>query len=392
MVENNLKKLLFINGHLNPGGVERALADILRNLDYSKYEVDIVLLEELGAYRSELPEQVNVRLIDLHNTYGSLPKALLRCVLKRDWLCLKMRLLFLLCKHIDNRLLKYAKSWLFKDMHYDVAVGFRPGICTDLVAFAAESDKKLTWWHHGEYSLSEAEDRSYKQSCAQMNHVVAVSNGCAQFLKEQMPENADKITVIPNIVPVEEIKCKAEMFAYPVDRSKTQIVSVGRLSPEKHMENCIYVASQLLLNGVKDFQWTFVGDGPEQQHLKDIVNENNLQNYVVFVGNQSNPYPYIKNAELLVHPSYVESQGLVILEAMALGVPCVVTKSIGPCEFIEDGKNGVLAEPSAVALTEKVLEMLRDQALYERIKQNTNVPEYFLTKAVISVIESVLEA
>ena len=384
------KKIIFINGHLNPGGVERALVDILCSLDYSKYEVDLVLLEELGDYRTEVPDQVNVRLINLHNTYGSLPKTLVRCVLKRDWLCLKMRLLFLLCKHTDNHMLKYAKSWLFKDIRYDVAVGFRPGVCTDLVAFAVESDKKLTWWHHGEYSLSEAEDRSYKQSCAQMDHVVSVSNGCAQFLKEQMPENADKITVIPNIVPVEEIQCKAEMFAYPVDRSKKQIASVGRLSPEKHMENCVFAAKQLLLSGFDNFQWILVGDGPERNRLETLVNDNALQGYISFVGSQSNPYPYIKNADLFVHPSYVESQGLVVLEAMALGVPCVVTKSLGPCEFMVDGVNGILTEQNPESLSKAVMQILKNEQLYRHIKGNTCCPTQFYPDDVMGKIEKLL--
>ena len=62
----------------------------------------------------------------------------------------------------------------------------------------------------------------------------------------------------------------------------------------------------------------------------------------------------MKYADLFVHPSYVESQGLTVLEAMALGVPCVVTKSRGPCEFIEDGVNGLLTEQSPESLAEEV--------------------------------------
>ena len=51
-----MKKLLFINGHLITGGVEKSLLDILKHLDYEKFEVDLLLLEELGDYASEIPE------------------------------------------------------------------------------------------------------------------------------------------------------------------------------------------------------------------------------------------------------------------------------------------------------------------------------------------------
>ena len=51
---------------------------------------------------------------------------------------------------------------------------------------------------------------------------------------------------------------------------------------------------------------------------------NELEGKVILEGEQSNPYPYVKSAHIYVHSSYVESQGLTILEAMALGIPCVV--------------------------------------------------------------------
>ena len=55
-----MKRILFVNGHLNTGGVERALADVLRHMDYSKYAVDLLLLEDTGDYAAELPPEVEV--------------------------------------------------------------------------------------------------------------------------------------------------------------------------------------------------------------------------------------------------------------------------------------------------------------------------------------------
>ncbi len=111
---------------------------------------------------------------------------------------------------------------------------------------------------------------------------------------------------------------------------------------------------------------------------------------MILEGSKPNPYPYMKNADLFVHPSYVESQGLTILEAMALGVPCVVTKSRGPCEFIEDGVNALLTEQTPESLAEKVLEILQDKDLYRRIRNSTRCPEQFSPERVMMKIESVL--
>ena len=53
---------------MNPGGAEKSLLDILKHIDYSKYHVELLLLEEFGDYTDEIPKEVEVRLFDLHNT------------------------------------------------------------------------------------------------------------------------------------------------------------------------------------------------------------------------------------------------------------------------------------------------------------------------------------
>ena len=167
-------------------------------------------------------------------------------------------------------------------------------------------------------------------------------------------------------------------------------MTVSRLSPEKHIENAIYAAKLLKESGIAFF-WHLIGSGNAKTDLFKTAKEAGVTDCFIFEGNQPNPYPYLKHADLFVHPSYVESQGLVVLEAMALGVPCVVTRSLGPCEFIVDGVNGVLTEQSPESLAEKVLDILTDRALYERIKANTRCPEQFAPENVMQNIEMILE-
>ena len=147
------KKLLFINGHMNTGGVEKSLIYILRHLDYDKFDVDLLLLEELGDYASEIHKQVHVHLRCLKNTYGSPQSSLLRCIQQRDWFCFRMRLIFLLMKFFGQKQISLAKKLLTDDKHYDCVIGFRPGICTQIAAFAVDADKRITWWHHGEINV-----------------------------------------------------------------------------------------------------------------------------------------------------------------------------------------------------------------------------------------------
>lgn len=381
-----MRKVLFINGHLNTGGVERSLVDILKHIDYKEYAVDLLLLEDTGDYASELPPEVNVLFRDIHHTYGSFASSIRRCIATHDWMCLRLRYLFLLQKLFGVHVLKPAVAILLGKHHYDCAIGFRPGICSDLLAYSVQADRKITWWHHGEFNM----DRSaYGDMCSRMDAVAVVSQSCKAMLQGRLPELADKLVCIPNMLDTEAIEQKTVKSPYAADA--LHIVSVGRLAPEKHFENIIPAAKALREADMR-FTWHIVGEGAERSKIASLIAENNLKDHVILEGSKANPYPYIKYADLFVHPSYVESQGLTVLEAMVLGVPCVVTKSRGPCEFIEDGVNGLLTEQSPESLAEKVLAILNDKELYQCIKGRTKCPKQFSPERVMQQIEALIDA
>lgn len=381
-----MDKVLFINGHLNTGGVERSLTDILRHMDYTKYSVDVLLLEDTGDYLPELPPEVNVLFRDIHNTYGGFASSIRRCVSAHDKMCLRLRCLFLMKKLMGARALKPAASVLLGKHHYDCVIGFRPGICSELAAYSVKADRRIIWWHHGELN---ADCTDYCAVCRRTDALAVVSQACKDMLQSRLPELAGKLVCVPNMLDCEAIRQKAARSPY--DGDKLHIVSVGRLAPEKHFENIVPAATALRKAGV-DFAWHIVGEGPERAGLEALIADSCLQDCVVLEGSRANPYPYMRYAKLFVHPSYVESQGLTVLEAMALGVPCVVTKSRGPCEFIQDGVNGLLTEQSPDSLTAKVLEILNDKALYRRIKENTKCPEQFSPERVMKQIEALIDA
>lgn len=384
-MDQKKQKILFINGHLNAGGVERSLVDILKHMDYTKYAVDLLLLEDTGDYAVELPPEVHVLFRDLHNTYGGFALSVRRCIAARDWMCLRLRTLFLLRKFLGSRALKSAATLLLGEHHYDCVIGFRPGICADLAGYSVKAKRRITWWHHGEFYVDRV---AYGAMCSRMDAVAVVSRACREMLQDHLPELADKLICVPNMLDASAILQKVEHTPYA--KNDLCIVSVGRFAPEKHFENIVPAAKALQAMNLA-FMWHIVGDGSERARVEMLITENGLKDYVILEGSKTNPYPYMKYADLFVHPSYIESQGLTVLEAMALGVPCVVTKSRGPCEFIVDGVNGLLTEQSPESLAEKVLSILTDKTLYQSIKENTVCPEQFAPDRVMKQIEALID-
>ncbi len=379
-------KLLFINGHLNTGGVEKALLDILRHLDYDRYEVDLLLTEELGDYVNQLPSQVNVILRSLEGTFGSFVKVMGKSVRSRDWFSLRMRLIFLLMRFLGISKISLAKKMLTEKKEYDCVIGFRRGICTQIANFAVNAKKRITWWHHGEINV---EKKAYLQEVSHCDYIVAVSNACRDMLLKEMPTLKDRTVMIHNMLDEKTVKEKATLFDPQFDESKLHIVSVGRLSPEKHFENAVYAAKVLKENSI-NFQWHLIGDGAEGDRLKALAKQYCVDDVFLFEGNQVNPYPYVQRADSFAHPSYVESFGLVVAEALALGRACVVTKSEGVMDFLQDGRNAVLTQQDPADFASKLIKILGDTDLYKKISTEAKVPKEFLPKAVCAKIDEII--
>ena len=381
------KKLLFINGHLNAGGVEKALVEVLQNLDYEKYDVDLLLTENLGDYADQLPPQVHVLLRSIEGTYGPLAGVLLNNIRSRDWFSLKIRLIFLTMKLFGQKWVVLAKNLLTEGTYYDCVIGFRAGFCTQIAAYAVNADRRITWWHHGEINV---EPNTYLETAMRCDKVAVVSDACREMLADAFPLLKDRLVTVHNILDAETVRQKANAFHPYTEKDKLHIVSVGGLVPEKHFDNAIYTAAALKGRGIA-FKWHLVGDGILHNELREKAKMADVTDCFVFEGNQVNPYPYMKYADLFVHPSYVESFGIVVTEALALGTPCVVTKSTGVQEFLRDGENALLTEQDPQNLAEKVVQILEDRELYNRIKENTQCPKQFLPKVVGKKIECLLE-
>jgi glycosyltransferase involved in cell wall biosynthesis len=132
-----------------------------------------------------------------------------------------------------------------------------------------------------------------------------------------------------------------------IDPAEKILLFVGRLTKEKNVELLIRAFAQIQ----KDHSQTrlvLVAGGPEAEHLKDLVESLGLNERVIFMGTQTgqalvNCY---HGADCFVFPSVTETQGLVILEAMAAGLPVVAVKAFGVADMISSGQDGVLTGSS----------------------------------------------
>lgn len=151
----------------------------------------------------------------------------------------------------------------------------------------------------------------------------------------------------------------------PVDRvaepGRFNVVCVGRLVSAKGQHILLEALAELKARG-RHPRLTFVGDGPDRASLESHTQRLGLSDSVQFAGavNQDAILEFYGQADAFVLPSFAEGLPVVLMEAMAMGIPCVATQIAGVPELIRDGEHGLLVAASDVSGLAGAIERLMD--------------------------------
>lgn len=179
------------------------------------------------------------------------------------------------------------------------------------------------------------------------------------------------ITPIRNpVLPFPELS-KAEARArLGIPDTVWMLLYVGRMAPEKNV-SVLLQAMPHIVRGCPNARLWLVGPGPALEELRAQATAMELNEWVHFTG----PVPreevslYLLAADLFVFPSVTESQGLVLDEAQAAGLPCIVANGGGAPEAVDYGQTGVIVEPTPEAFVEAVLHLTRHPEEREALRQ-----------------------
>ena len=145
---------------------------------------------------------------------------------------------------------------------------------------------------------------------------------------------------------------------------------MGRVSYEKGMDIAVRVCAKLVGDGFENIRWWIVGEGPAMEEVRNLIVELRMQDYVLTVGRKSNPYPYIRRADLYVQPSRVEGYPMTILEALVLGCIVISTDNPGASEIIKNDFTGILCPLDVKSLKDSIEEMIQNPWKLQKIKSS----------------------
>lgn len=178
--------------------------------------------------------------------------------------------------------------------------------------------------------------------------IVVPSASVADAARDWSHIPREKIIVIPNAVDPAEFDALRN-----VPRPANQIGFIGRLDPIKRIPDLLRAVELL---DKEDVHLHIFGDGPQRGEIERQIALRRLERRVTLHGAVSRPRQALSRIGLLVLPSQAEGFGLVLIEAMAAGVPVVATDAPGIRDVVRDGYNGLLAP---VASPEKLTDAIR---------------------------------
>lgn len=201
---------------------------------------------------------------------------------------------------------------------------------------------------------------------------IAVSQSVAEVLREKNNIPDCKIKVIHNGIDLQKHKRVSESKEslrkkYGIAGGKAVIGCIGRLAAEKGQSDLIEIFNKLTLL-YPDTVLCLAGSGEDEKKLKSLAEKLNIKDKVRFLGFINNTAEFMALLDIFILPSRNEPFGLVILEAMAQGVPVIARKAGGVPEIVEDKKNGFL-----FSTDEECLELIK--VLLERKKYAINIGE-----------------
>lgn len=330
MLQNRRKKeLLFSINDLRVGGIETAIINLLNNIDYKKYNVTLVMEEKTGVLIKNVNKNVKVQELKVSNNKNVIIRKGINFIRK-----------------LNFSILNYHK--------FDFSCCYATySLSANKIALTASKNNSI--YVHSNYRYIYKDKTEFKnffncRNISSFRRIIFVANEAEKDFIKIYPELKNKCLVLNNFIDSDKIlKLSTEKISETHPKNKKLFVFIGRLDDSsKKVSRAIN-----LLKSLSDVNLLIVGDGPDRKMYEDLVTKNDLSKRVTFVGQKTNPYPYIKLADYIILTSDYEGFPVTYLEAITLHKRILTTIDVSD-ESINIGKDYA----TIISMDEK--EMLKD--------------------------------
>lgn len=379
-----IKPRVFVNMHyLELGGAERALLGLLNAIDSDKVDVDLFLNQHTGAFMPLIPSKIH--LIPEILGYSAIERPLMKILKEGHWLIAfgrfvgrfrYKRYLKKIGKSRDGSATQYAFDAVIPFLpslkylgHYDLAISFLdpPHIVQDKVDAGIKVE-----WIHADWSTVEVNEELVAPRWNRNDFIVSISETVTKRFLNRFPQFKSKIIEIHNILSPTYVRNQAALDGELIGfkQEGVTLCSVGRIVYAKNFDSIPYIAQLLKKKGLV-FHWYVIGPGNHDKIDKSIESLD-VKDFIHFIGEKSNPYPWMKACDIYVQPSRYEANSVTVREAQILGKPVIITNYPTSKDQIMDGVDGIICGMDNDSIADAIIDLANDK------QKQASLSEYVL--------------
>ncbi len=384
-----MKHVLVFSHAMELGGAEKALLGLLGSFDTTEYGVDLFLMRHCGELLPFVPEDVH--LLPERRGYSSLAVPIKDVLFRGEIsvaigrlagkLAAKRRVRALGLPPDNDVSIQYSHKYTsfampkLKEREYDLAISFLTPHY--YVAEKVQAKVKVAWIHT-DYSKLAVDREEQLRMWRRYDAIISISEAVSESFVSVFPELADRIMLIPHILPVSYIRQQAELIIpedeMPEDGS-IRLLSVGRFCYAKNFDSIPAICKKLLAYGLP-VKWYLIGYGGSENMIRQKIKTEGMEEHVIILGKKSNPYPYMKACDLYVQPSRYEGKCVSVVEAQILAKPVIITNYPTSSSQLEDGVDGLIVPSNNDDCAAGIAALLQDPERMEMLHRNCAERDY----------------
>ena len=364
-------KIVFVITSTGVGGAEKMLYHTSTSLDRTRYAPSICSLKGKG----EIAEDVEAAGIEVYSLTMAEGDQF------GGWIA-SLRALFRLSRYLMKVKPTIVHSFLF-----------RANILSRIAAFIVRvplviSSVRVMGGEKGYYHSVE------KFTSFMVDHYITVSESVKDYLIHKANLLPEKITTVYNGVTLNGISPgREDSLPFGLETHDSVVLTMGRLHRQKGYDYLIRAIAEVKLE-MPTVKMLIVGEGEEENNLKNLVKSLDLSKEVIFTGLCLNVVKILSSAELFVLPSLWEGMPNAVLEAMAAAKPVVATRVGGVPELVVDGETGILVpSEDTAALARAIVDLLKDTRKADRMGKagRERVRQHFSMTAMVAKTDSLYQ-
>lgn len=356
-----MKKIYITSRHLGHGGIEKIICELSNLFIEMNYDVEILCTYFYKEPVYYLDNKVKITYLtdQLPRKTASLKKSLtnLNLISFLSDACIRATDFYLHRKLIINSI---------KDIENSIIISTR-NEHTTIISKHSKDSNKLIAQLHCDHTQFRGYSKDIRDKYGKMDYLLLLTEELKSEVESILigSNQKTKCLTVPNFIANKE-------FIKDTKR-KNQVISVGRLSPEKGFDRLLFIWKEFLDNN-ENYILKIVGDGQEKERLIQLAKSLNISDSVVFTGYLSNDETVneIRKSKVYAMTSVHEAFGIVLLEAITQGTPIIAYDvRVGPRSIIKDGYNGFLVKENDIeGFVEKLYSLLKEGDIYNNISEN----------------------